>query len=226
MKRVLPKINNSFFLITHNSDEIIRDYHVKFLSPKIIHWFAQNCDVHHSRISPLTIGLENAYYQRYGVVENYNEIIPTIKKEFVKIYFGFNVNSNPQLRIPAKSYISSHPLAFENESKLSPVEYIKQLSKYFFCLSPPGNGIDCHRTWECILLGVIPICIDSKLTRYFKKIGAPIFIIKEWSDLDYYITKDNLYNKYLEIMRESNLQNTVMMDYWIKKINEIRKNFK
>ena len=36
-------------------------------------------------------------------------------------------------------------------------DYIKELSSCYFCLSPNGNGIDCHKHWECLYLGVIPI---------------------------------------------------------------------
>jgi len=32
-----------------------------------------------------------------------------------------------------------------------------EASRYLFGASPPGNGWDCYRTWELLLLGVIPI---------------------------------------------------------------------
>jgi hypothetical protein len=35
------------------------------------------------------------------------------------------------------------------------------MAQWRFCVSPPGNGIDCHRTWEALYLGVIPVVVSS-----------------------------------------------------------------
>jgi hypothetical protein len=35
------------------------------------------------------------------------------------------------------------------------------MAQWRFCVSPPGNGIDCHRTWEALYLGVIPVVAPS-----------------------------------------------------------------
>lgn len=32
-----------------------------------------------------------------------------------------------------------------------------------FCASPHGNGLDCHRTWEALCLGCVPIVKSSPL---------------------------------------------------------------
>ena len=38
-------------------------------------------------------------------------------------------------------------------------QYLSELKQSMFILSPPGNGIDCHRTWEAILS--VPIVLSS-----------------------------------------------------------------
>ena len=38
-------------------------------------------------------------------------------------------------------------------------------AKYQYVLSPPGHGLDCHRTWEAMLLGAIPIVVDRSYRR-------------------------------------------------------------
>ena len=43
-----------------------------------------------------------------------------------------------------------------------------KLSYYKFAICPEGNGVDCHRIWECIYLGVVPIIIDSIQMSFFK----------------------------------------------------------
>ena len=36
-------------------------------------------------------------------------------------------------------------------------------AQYAFVASPPGNGFDCHRTWEALVLGCIVIVQNSSV---------------------------------------------------------------
>ena len=56
---------------------------------------------------------------------------------------------------------------------------MKELASYKFAISPEGNGIDCHRTWECLYLGVIPIVKNSNPMSYFKEL--PILFVDDYS---------------------------------------------
>jgi hypothetical protein len=62
-------------------------------------------------------------------------------------------------------------------------EYVHTVTSYSHILSPRGAGIDCHRTWEALYLGTVPIVKESVLTDYFKSIGVPLIVVKEWSDI-------------------------------------------
>ena len=48
-------------------------------------------------------------------------------------------------------------------------------NNYKFILSPPGTGIDCHRTWEAVLVGVIPIVLSSTLNELYYDL--PIVVV-------------------------------------------------
>jgi hypothetical protein len=50
-----------------------------------------------------------------------------------------------------------------------------------FWLSPRGNGIDCHRTWEALYLGRIPIVESSEIDILFQDL--PVFIVKDWKEI-------------------------------------------
>jgi hypothetical protein len=60
--------------------------------------------------------------------------------------------------------------------------YIKELSTYKFCLSPPGRGVDTHRTWEALMVGTIPIMISTALDSLFEKL--PVIIVKDWFEIN------------------------------------------
>jgi hypothetical protein len=57
----------------------------------------------------------------------------------------------------------------------------KSMKDYAFVLSPFGNGMDCHRTWEALLCGCIPIVRSSVFDELFE--GLPVLIVKNWSDV-------------------------------------------
>jgi hypothetical protein len=56
-------------------------------------------------------------------------------------------------------------------------EYMETLGTYAFSVSPPGRGIDAHRTWESLMVGTIPILCTSPLDRLFE--GLPVIIVKD-----------------------------------------------
>jgi hypothetical protein len=64
-------------------------------------------------------------------------------------------------------------------------EYLYELSNHFFCLCVRGNGVACHREWECYYLGVIPVIINNRFTntnayvKYLQNLNLPFFEIKE-----------------------------------------------
>lgn len=50
-----------------------------------------------------------------------------------------------------------------------------------FEASPHGNGLDCHRTWEALLLKTIPIVKTSTLDPLYE--GLPVAIVDDWNEV-------------------------------------------
>jgi len=65
--------------------------------------------------------------------------------------------------------------------------------QYPFWLSPRGNGLDCHRTWEALYLDVIPIVWNSTLNPLYTDL--PIIILDQPNE----ITEQFLRTKLKEI---------------------------
>jgi hypothetical protein len=68
--------------------------------------------------------------------------------------------------------------------------------QYPFWLSPRGNGLDCHRTWEAFYLDIIPIVWNSTLNPLF--VDLPVIILNDWRE----ITEQFLRTKLNEIAKE------------------------
>ena len=47
-------------------------------------------------------------------------------------------------------------------------QYLMTLGSHKFVLSPRGNGLDAHRTWEAMLVGAIPIVRASALNPLYE----------------------------------------------------------
>ena len=61
------------------------------------------------------------------------------------------------------------------------LELWKKYTEYIFGVSAHGNGLDCHRTWEMLYLGMIVIVKTSSLDEMYKDL--PVVIVNDWSEL-------------------------------------------
>ena len=165
--RVASTINRDFKIITHNSDTTFDDVIIKFIPKNVISVWCQNyTGIDNKKIKPLPIGLERKLW--FPEQKKQNVIINNMNSDgerINKIYMNFSPNTNPIRRdwfnhLKDKSYVDAEMLG--NGSNYE--SYISNLKKYKFVVSPPGNGIDCHRNWECLYVGAIPIIKKSNFT--------------------------------------------------------------
>jgi hypothetical protein len=84
------------------------------------------------------------------------------------------------------------------------------MSKCKFVISPPGNGIDCHRTWEALYMGCIPIVIKNDI--YDNWSDLPILQVESYSQL----TNETLEN----FLKKDFNSEMIEMEYWTKKIKQ------
>ena len=85
-------------------------------------------------------------------------------------------------------------------------------AKFAFTLSPFGNGLDCHRTWEALLLGTIPIVMRSSLDPLFEDL--PVVIVDQWSE----VTAQRLANELDRIAVTRFNFSRLELAYWVAKI--------
>lgn len=72
---------------------------------------------------------------------------------------------------------------------LLPDQYYQQLPHTKFVISPEGNGIDCHRHYEALIAGAIPIVERHPLTEQ-KYAGCPVLWTDDYSEITTeYMTK-------------------------------------
>jgi hypothetical protein len=86
---------------------------------------------------------------------------------------------------------------FVNMPRVTASEYWQQLMRSKFVASPEGNGIDCHRTYEALWCGCIPI-VEIGNMRHFLQLYGDVPVL--WT-YDYFeITPDYLEQQYTKMV--------------------------
>jgi hypothetical protein len=209
-EKVCPEITARFILISQNADNNMQDEFSRHIDEKIIHWFSQNLLFDHPKATPLPIGLINFRYSADTALIKKYKFYSNEKKDKIAMSFSSHLD-----RHSVKSKLDSYGTT-ETLPHLNKADYYDKMSGYKFVASPEGNGIDCHRTWEAMYLGCIPVVLRNSTTSFFEKIGLPILVIDRWEEVSNF-NKDFLNRKYAEL--EKNFVSPALnMSYWINLI--------
>eukprot|EP01084_Bolivina_argentea_P120236 213123_1 len=80
--------------------------------------------------------------------------------------------------------LNKNELFYIDNKKYSQYNGFIKRSKYIFSLSPFGNGLDCHRTYESLLFGNIVIMQKSPLDILWEKHNLPIITIQNYNEIN------------------------------------------
>jgi len=205
--------NKNYVVITHHSDYPIDSYRFSIKPKSVKKWFAINTTHNDDSLVCIPLGLKThkGIYleERYMTKWLVNEIenLKNNKKEPI-VYCNWTNTNNYRNSIIDK--LIDNNINYKLESNLTFDVYAKSMSKCKYVISPPGNGIDCHRTWEALYMGCIPVVIKNKI--YDNWLELPILQVEDYSELTNDIL-DEFSN------REFNYEK-LYMDYWKKIIKE------
>lgn len=229
-------INKKIVLVSGDCDEdIYRDilsdteFEAFISSDKILHWFTQNCVIEHPKVSRIPIGLDyhtldKGHHATWGnqatppfqedEIVKINRAAKPLEERLLLCYSNFHFSMNTKYGFDRKDVLASIPkdiVFFEKEPVQRVVSWITQ-SKFAFVLSPHGNGLDCHRTWEALALGCIPIVKSSPIDSLFDHL--PVLIVSKWSD----VTIDLLKETVASFKSKSFNKEKLTLKYWMDQI--------
>ena len=182
---------------------------------KIVDIYAQNISQPISGYSAIPIGIENAWRSKNGVISLRNAKQASLENRINGICWGFSIGTNPAERGEAARELLNNPFAHKIEN-VSQREHQKYLAKFQFVASPPGNGLDTHRTWEAMYFKCIPIVKRSFMTEEFEGMGLPLWIVDNYSELNS-VDESFLMAKYDELKDGFNSE-ILWAPYWTKRI--------
>lgn len=223
-KQIEPKISYKFILITHNGDDSLPgDYSYYLDSEKLIAWFTVNSDTYHPKLHTIPIGIANRYWSDKGHCHGNVNTFFSLRKENAffnnkredkLLYVNFAM-TNREVRQPALDYLKKQKFVFLASPKPHR-EYLKEMSQFQFVACPLGNGFDCHRTWEALYVGCIPVIQKSSINAIFE--GLPVIIINDWKE----VTQEFLKQEYKSMSTRIFHEERKYVAYWIDKIEQIK----
>lgn len=224
-----PRIKVEYILITHNADFspiylktmdhawIGHDFTQYLEDPQLVVWFAQNIDYKHQKLQPLPIGISNNYNHHGRVELFFNAVrnVPPFDERCNQIYLNFTTSTNIRERQSALDFFRDKPYAHIAGQK-SPQTFLEDLKRFKYVLCPEGNGIDCHRTWEALLMGCVPILKHSMIDKLFE--GLPVILVNDWSE----VTEDLLNRYEQDRIHAKYKMERAYADYWIALIRSYK----
>lgn len=224
----LPKyhhqIKNPYIIITHNSIRSVNQQEAEpyIDDPKLIAWFGKNVGFKHPKIFPIPIGLENRFSLNgdHSITKRLIDQYKGMEKDFI-LYVNFYVPKKPpevpyeeyrdprKHRIPALEHLLSLPIIEYRAEPYAYVDYMYDIARSHFVASPSGAGYDCHRHWEAMYMGAIPI-IDSTPAMDCIYEDLPVIIIQDWKE----VTVDFLRKKYREMQEKEYNYAKYDIEFW------------
>lgn len=201
-ERILGKIATPFILVTGDSDLPInastlgRGLETLLSNPKLLRWHAQNKDVQHVKIQSLPIGINIHNLWSNPLEWGGGFILPAMQelqlktiaqdaKPFslreTKIFCNWHFSIDRADRKHCLDQID-HALCYFQDKPLPMAQTWELQSQFQYVLSPHGAGLDCHRTWEALILGCVPIVKSSSINDLFTDL--PVIIINDWQEIN------------------------------------------
>lgn len=187
-----------FELVTHNSDIPIDDRFENFLNDsRVLKWYGQNINIAHPKVRSIPIGLANPKWP-HGNQEVFDKIASeNIEKDQI-LYVNFDVNTN---YIERSQCLEDTGLKVSE--KLNFEDYLREVARSYFILSPNGNGIDCHKHWEALYLNTVPVVSSSINIQHYQHL--PFLVLKQWKDFDKSQLTPDLYNQCIKNYKKDDL---------------------
>lgn len=230
----LPKLSKPIVLVTGDSDtpidqNIIQTAGVSRIlnSPFISKWYAQNLNTTHEKLAPIPIGMDyHTMWEKPGLWGLHQQSAVAQERALIQIfansprftdrYFAGYCNWHFAIdrgdRNECMQKIEKNICLIE-KNHLPRISSWQRQAECMFVISPEGAGLDCHRTWEAILLGCVPVVKRSSFTKLLNNL--PVVILDDWAEFN-----SNNMIKHVEILSNTKYDFSYLFtSYWKDQFN-------
>lgn len=237
VNEILDKIKNTFILVSGMSvktcpvEALTKMSLFKLINHKyLIKWCSQNNTIqYYPKVLQVPLGID--FHSVYNNPNKWTKIVdgntPVEQERYLidiannsspfyerinKIYVNFSMNTDRfKQRKACLKEIPQHLLAFHQE-KMKRTQTWEQTVKYSFVLSPYGNGMDCHRHWEALILGSILIIKLKEFIKMFEDL--PVLIVNDWKEIN-----QELLDNTIELFKNKTFHyDKLTLEYWKQQV--------
>ena len=174
------QIPNIQTLVIGESDATQHEQNLSKLYSKVGKIYSNNLVGKSERCSPVPLGIERQAYRSAGRVRNFQKKYQTkTSNRTIPFLIAWNNATNAKRPI-YRAEFQNHSNSLVINQRVAASTIHKLMRKTMFVPSPAGNGIDCHRTWEALYLGAVPVVLRSE---YFGESNWPVLVVDSWSEL-------------------------------------------
>jgi hypothetical protein len=243
IREVLPSIREPFALVTGDEDMAIpsgfASSRTLLAHPRLVRWFAQNYDGTdpNPKLQRLPIGLDfhtisnRRKWGHWPATPREQEAelcelvasMPPTRERALTAHADFQFNKHKRTRWgdtrgEVEERLRKNPLVVFQQRKVRRLDLWREKTAHAFVVSPHGEGLDCHRTWESLVLGNIVIVKRSSLDPLYD--GLPVVIVDSWDE----ITRANLEawrDAHAAAFAAPSVQERLTNRYWIDRMRAL-----
>lgn len=231
--QLLPQISSPFVLVSGDSDVPINDALLAhpaiatlLASDYLLAWHAQNLVTQHPKLHLLPIGMDyHTMWERPGMwgitavspMAQENALLntlaasPEFNQRYLAAYCNWQFAMGRGDRQECFDKVDKSVCFFEANAVPRNSTWLRQ-AECMFVVSPEGAGMDCHRTWEAILLGCIPIVKKNAISHLFADL--PVLVVDDWQE----VQRDTLM-RYFQTLAERKFDfSPLFRQYWVRKL--------
>ncbi len=230
----IDKIEHPFILVTGDSDTPINNNLIQHEAIKkilehsqLVNWFAQNMVADHPKLHQIPIGMDyHTMWERPGVwglaqqspfaqervLMNTLASAPDFEQRFFAGYCNWHFAIDRGDRQECLGKIDKSICLIE-KNHLPRMSSWQRQAECMFVISPEGAGIDCHRTWEAILLGCVPVVKKNKFSTLLNRL--PVVMLDDWSQFN----STHMLQQVDRLKNEKFDFNPIFLRYWQEKIS-------
>ena len=180
-----------FIIFTNLEDTPLDEYIFNSIPNNVIRICAANSMVWGDKVIPAPYGVQ----RRMSLSDDRNEVLHSYMnnekepRSFRLLYVGINENSHEERKGLTEKFIDK-PWAIVETERVDFQTYLDRMWGCKFVLCPRGNAIDCHRNWETVYMGRVPV---MKRTPFLEQLYAtyPVLWVDDYSEVTEQFLIDN-----------------------------------
>jgi hypothetical protein len=136
------------------------------------------------------------------------------KKFRSMVYVNHNIKTNPKEREKPYAVLGGKPWVTSamGSNGQGYENYLDNIYNHPFVICPQGNGIDTHRTWECLYMKTIPIEKRNINNQFYTDL--PILFVDDWEE----ITERFLHDQFMAMAEKKWNMEKLNFSYWKNEI--------